>query len=406
MHAAENQRFVCPVSAQCGGCQLSRLNYAEQLHLKQRRVEELLTPLGRVAPIIGMNDPFHYRNKVHAVLGVDKRGNTIRGVYQAGTHRVVSVSHCLIEDKRADRIITTVHGLMKSFKLRPYNEYTQRGFLRHILVRTAHITGQIMLILVTTQAEFPSKTNFVQAVRHQHPEISTIVQNINDLRTSMVLGRNDIVLYGPGYIEDELCGKRFRISAQSFYQINSVQTEKLYRKAIEYAALRKNETALDAYCGIGTIALTASNSCARMLGVELNPQAVKDAKQNAALNHVQHVTFTCGDAGEWMSMMAHSGEKLDVAFMDPPRSGGDERFLRSLLALHPERVVYISCNPDTLRRDLEVLVAGGYQMVEATPVDMFPCTEHVESVCLLRFVGAPTRTPKARAATIASKPIA
>ncbi len=386
MHTAERQRFACPVSAQCGGCQLSRLNYAEQLRWKQRRVEELLAPLGPVKPIICMCDPFHYRNKVHAVLGVDRRGNTIRGVYQAGTHRVVPVSRCLIEDQRADRIISTVHALMKPFKLRPYNEYTRRGFLRHILVRTAHVTGQVMLVLVTTQAEFPSKANFVAAIRREHPEITTIVQNLNDRQTSMVLGKTDIILFGPGYIEDELCGKRFRISAQSFYQINSVQTEKLYRKAAEYAALRKTDTALDAYCGIGTIALTAGEGCARMLGVELNPQAVKDAKQNAAINRTQHVSFVCADAGEWMSKMAQAGEKLDVAFMDPPRSGSDEKFLRSLLALHPARVVYISCNPDTLRRDLDTLIAGGYRMMEATPVDMFPCTEHVETVCLMSRV--------------------
>ena len=388
MSLADKQRFACPVAAQCGGCQLTRLSYAEQLRLKQRRVEELLLPLGPVVPIIGMAQPFHYRNKVHAVLGVDKRGNTIRGVYQAGTHRVVPVAHCLIEDERADRIITTVHELMRPFKLRPYNEYTQRGFLRHILVRVAHKTGQIMLVLVTTQPEFPSKANFVQAIRRAHPEITTIVQNINDRRTSMVLGKSDIVLFGPGFVEDELCGKRFRISAQSFYQINSEQTEKLYRKAVEYAALQKDETALDAYCGIGTIALTAAEHCAHMLGVELNPQAVKDAKQNAALNHAEHVSFLCGDAGECMSRMAQAGEKLDVAFMDPPRAGSDERFLQSLLTLHPARVVYISCNPDTLRRDLDMLVRGGYRLAEATPVDMFPCTEHVETVCLLRYQAA------------------
>ena len=380
---AREIRWNCPVAAKCGGCQLTRLSYAEQLQWKQQRVAELLDGICEVRPILGMDDPFHYRNKVHAVLSVDKAGKPISGVYAMGTHRVVPVRHCLIEDRRADRIIQTIVAMLPAYKLRIYNEYTHRGFLRHILIRTGHVTGQIMVVLVATSLEFPGKKAFVQELIQRHPEITTVVLNCNQRETSMVLGTKEITLYGEGYMEDELCGKRFRISPQSFYQVNAKQCEVLYRTAIDAAHLTGAETLLDAYCGTGTIGLCASDGCKQLIGVELNADAIRDAKENARRNGVENARFLCDDAGRFMQKLAKEGNAPDVVMMDPPRAGSDQKFLQSLLMLKPKRVVYVSCNPETLARDLRVLVDGGYRAEWATPVDMFPGTEHVETVVLL-----------------------
>ena len=380
---AREIRWNCPAAAKCGGCQLTRLSYAEQLQWKQQRVAELLDGICEVRPILGMDDPFHYRNKVHAVLAVDKAGRPISGVYAMGTHRVVPVRHCLIEDRRADRIIQTIVAMLPTYKLRIYNEYTHRGFLRHILIRTGHVTGQIMVVLVATSLEFPGKKAFVQELIQRHPEITTVVLNCNQRETSMVLGTKEITLYGEGYMEDELCGKRFRISPQSFYQVNAKQCELLYRTAIDAAHLTGAETLLDAYCGTGTIGLCASDGCKQLIGVELNADAIRDAKENARRNGVENARFLCDDAGRFMQKLAKEGNAPDVVMMDPPRAGSDQKFLQSLLMLKPKRVVYVSCNPETLARDLRVLVDGGYRAEWATPVDMFPGTEHVETVVLL-----------------------
>ena len=380
---AREIRWNCPAAAKCGGCQLTRLSYAEQLQWKQQRVAELLDGICEVRPILGMDDPFHYRNKVHAVLAVDKAGKPISGVYAMGTHRVVPVRHCLIEDRRADRIIQTIVAMLPAYKLRIYNEYTHRGFLRHILIRTGHVTGQIMVVLVATSLEFPGKKAFVQELIQRHPEITTVVLNCNQRETSMVLGTKEITLYGEGYMEDELCGKRFRISPQSFYQVNAKQCELLYRTAIDAAQLTGAETLLDAYCGTGTIGLCASDGCKQLIGVELNADAIRDAKENARRNGVENARFLCDDAGRFMQKLAKEGNAPDVVMMDPPRAGSDQKFLQSLLMLKPKRVVYVSCNPETLARDLRVLVDGGYRAEWATPVDMFPGTEHVETVVLL-----------------------
>ncbi len=375
----------CPVANRCGGCTMSHVPYPEQLRRKQQQVEKLLAGLCPVEPILGMEDPLHYRNKVHAVIGTDREKKPIAGVYERGTHHVVPVAACLIEDGRASRIIQTIVGMIPRYKLRIYNENTHRGFLRHVLIRTGEKTGQIMVVLVTTAVEFPGGKTFVAELLEKHPEITTVVLNINQKETSMVLGPKDVPLYGPGYLEDELCGKRFRISPQSFYQVNARQTEILYRKAIEFAALTGKETLLDAYCGTGTIGLCAADQAKSLIGVELNADAVRDAKVNAQLNHAANARFFCDDAGRFMVRMAKEGQAPDVLIMDPPRSGSDERFLTSVLTCRPKRIVYVSCNPETLARDLRVLVKGGYQAVRAVPVDMFPNTEHVETVvCLSR----------------------
>lgn len=375
--------FPCRVCDRCGGCQLAHLTYADQLKQKQQAVEKLLGHLCEVAPIIGMEDPMHYRGKVHAVIAENRRGEVISGVYAAGTHHVVPVDSCCLHDPRADAIIRTIVQMVPRFKLRVYNENTHRGFLRHVLIRTAAVTGQIMVILVATGREFPGGKAFVAELTRKHPEITTVVLNINTRETSMVLGKTDVTLQGPGYLEDELCNLRFRISPQSFYQVNLRQTERLYRTAIDLAALTGTETLLDAYCGTGTIGLCAAAHAREVTGVELNADAVRNAKENARLNSIRNARFFCDDAGRFMVKMAQEGRPLDVLIMDPPRSGSDERFLSSALTLKPERIVYVSCGPDTLARDAEYLVRGGYKAVKAVPVDMFPYTEHCETVMLL-----------------------
>ena len=332
---AHEIRWNCPVAAKCGGCQLTRLSYAEQLQWKQQRVAELLDGICEVRPILGMDDPFHYRNKVHAVLSVDKAGKPISGVYAMGTHRVVPVRHCLIEDRRADRIIQTIVAMLPAYKLRIYNEYTHRGFLRHILIRTGHVTGQIMVVLVATSLEFPGKKAFVQELIQRHPEITTVVLNCNQRETSMVLGTKEITLYGEGHMEDELCGKRFRISPQSFYQVNAKQCEVLYRTAIDAAHLTGAETLLDAYCGTGTIGLCASDGCKQLIGVELNADAIRDAKENARRNGVENARFLCDDAGRFMQKLAKEGNaprrqrpEVPAKSADAETKAGCVRFLQ------------------------------------------------------------------------------
>lgn len=377
----DGQRFDCRYAKECGGCSLTELGYHDQLAMKQAKVARLLKPFGRVEPIRGMENPFHYRNKVHAVFAPDRRGRILTGVYREGTHQVVPVEHCLIEDERADAIIATVRKLAVEFHYLAYDEDRRTGFLRHALVRAGK--RELMLILVTTVPEFPSKNNFLKALLTAHPELTTVVQNINNRATSMVLGKRDIVLHGKGFIEDRPCGKVFRISPQSFYQVNSAQTEVLYGLAGEMAGLTGNETVLDAYCGVGTIGLTLADRCKRLIGVELNPQAVRDAQGNARRNDVTNTNFYCDDAGRFMRQCAAEGYPIDVVMMDPPRSGSDELFLASLLQLEPRRVVYVSCDPGTLARDLAYLQKGGYKLRRAVPVDMFPATEHCEVCCLL-----------------------
>lgn len=374
-------RKLCPVFGICGGCQLLYLPYEKQLELKQKKMEELLKGICPVRPIIGMKQPFHYRNKVHAVFDHDRKGNAISGVYKEGTHELVPVESCLLEDEKADEIIGTIRGMLKSFKIRTYDEDTGYGFLRHVLVRRGFATGEIMVVLVTASPVFPSKNNFVKALRQAHPEITTIVQNINGRGTSMVLGDKEHVLYGRGYIEDVLCGYTFRISPRSFYQINPAQTEVLYKKAIELAGLKGQETVLDAYCGIGTIGLIASQRAGRVIGVELNQDAVRDAVKNAARNQVKNIQFYCNDAGRFMTSMADRGEKVDVVFMDPPRSGSTKEFIDAVAAVRPEKVVYISCGPETLARDLRMFEGKGYRAMEAWVVDMFGFSRHCE-VCV------------------------
>lgn len=384
----EHEIIKCKTSKKCGGCQYQGMEYSQQLRRKQKKTEDLLKKFGKVSPVIGMEQPYFYRNKVHAVLDRDRKGNIISGIYEANTHHVIPVEECLIEDKKCQEIIRTIRGMLKSFKIKTYDEDTGYGLLRHVLVRRGFQTGQIMVVLVIGSPVFPSKNNFVKSLRKTYPEISTVVLNINDKKTSMVLGERENTIYGPGYIRDILCGCTFRISPKSFYQVNPVQTEILYQTAIEYAGLTGKETVIDAYCGIGTIGLVAARKAGKVIGVELNKDAVRDARINAKENNIKNARFYQGDAGDFMVSMADAGEKADVVFMDPPRAGSTQEFLSSAVKLQPSRIVYVSCNPETLARDLKYLVKNKYQVKKIQPVDMFPFTEHVETVCCLHRVNS------------------
>ncbi|MBR7015701.1 MAG: 23S rRNA (uracil(1939)-C(5))-methyltransferase RlmD [Lachnospiraceae bacterium] len=376
----------CPIAKRCGGCDYIGRDYAWSLGYKEMQVRKLLKPFVELSGIVGMDDPYHYRNKVHAAFAHVKDGKkerNVAGIYEEGTHKVVPVTECLIEDKKADAIIQDVLDMLRSFKIKVYEEDSDYGLLRHVLVRTARTTGQIMVVLVLVSPILPGKNNFVKELVRRHPEITTILINVNDEKTSMVLGERETVIYGKGYIEDVLMGRKFRISAKSFYQINPVQTEKLYKKAIELANLTGRERVIDAYCGIGTIGICASARAKEVIGVELNPDAVRDAVKNARANDVKNISFYKNDAGVFLSAMAEQREKAEVVFMDPPRSGSTKEFMDSAAAMSPGRIVYISCEPETLARDLAYLNEKGYRAREAWAFDMFPFTKNVEAVVLL-----------------------
>lgn len=376
----------CPYFIKCGGCQLQEKSYLETLADKNLKMQNLLSDFGDVKPIIGMDNPWHYRNKSHSTFAYDKREGNRYGLYEASSHKLIKIDRCLIQDEKADQIVADIHKLMPSFKMTAYNENSGMGFLRHVLIKIGKQSKQIMVVLIVTNIIFPGKKNFVKALRDKHPEITTIIQNINDEQTTMVLGRREIVLYGKGYIEDVLCGLTFQISAKSFYQINPIQTEILYKIAMSYAKLSGQEVVLDAYCGIGTIGLIASKEAREVIGVELNPDAVSDAIKNAKANQIKNAKFYTGDAGAFMIGMANEQMSLDVVFLDPPRSGTTEAFVRAVAKAKAKRVVYVSCGPETLARDLTWFKETGYDIIEIQPVDMFPWTEHVETCLLLKRI--------------------
>lgn len=378
-----NTKLVCPVYKKCGGCQLHNMDYPRQLAFKQKKCDQLLRGFHKVSPIIGMEKPYYYRNKVQRAFQRDRNGRILAGIYQSSTRHVVQVKSCITENQKAGKILDSIKKLLISFKLSPFDEFTGRGFLRHVLVKCGFSTGEIMVVLVTGTPIFPSKKNFVNALLKLHPEITTIVHNIHKGNPPMVLGPQEQLLYGRGYIYDELCGCRFRISAKSFYQINPLQTQILYNKAMELAEIEPGHKILDAYCGIGTIGLVAAKSAGQVIGVELNKDAVKDAINNAKENGIKNARFYTGDAGDFLNELSAHGESFDTVFMDPPRTGSTPSFLNTLGELKPQKIVYISCNPETLARDLKTLCSKGYKAEAIQPVDMFPHTGHVECVVLM-----------------------
>ncbi|MFG6120338.1 23S rRNA (uracil(1939)-C(5))-methyltransferase RlmD [Thalassobacillus sp. B23F22_16] len=373
----------CEYYYQCGGCQIQHMNEEKQMRFKQETVDELMKPFGKTEAIMTMDHPYDYRNKSHTTFGLNQHRQVIGGLYAQHTHQIIPMERCLIHDPKADEIVQTIRDILQNSKMQPYNEDTGQGFLRHVLVKVGKVSGEIMVVLVVASPVFKGKNNFVKALRKAHPEITTLLMNVNNRNTSMVLGDQEKVLFGKGTIMDTLCGLEFEISAKSFYQINPVQTEKLYGKAIEMAELSGKETVVDAYCGIGTISLIASQKAGKVIGVELNKDAVRDAIRNSKRNGIKNARFYQGDAGEFMVQMAARGEKADVVIMDPPRSGSDEAFLSSVVKLKPKRVIYVSCNPETQARDMKYLTKNGYKVEGIQPVDMFPQTHHVEAVAKL-----------------------
>ena len=388
MDEREKQELTpdCPYRKKCGGCRTIGKPYEETLREKEIYVRKLLNPYVHLQDIVGMEIPYYYRNKIHRAVSFGMEGRKKKqtaGIYAEGTHRIIPVKTCLIEDRNAQVIIDDILELAGSFKMKAYEEDLGTGLLRHILVRTAHVTGEIMVTMVLASREFPGKKHFAAALRQKHPEITTLLINVNNRKTSMVLGDQEYVVFGKGYIEDVLCGKRFKISSRSFYQINSVQTELLYRQALEYAGLTGKETVIDAYCGIGTIGIAASVMASSVTGIELNREAVRDAAGNAKRNQAANCKFLAGDAGEYLIKSFSKQKRPDVIFMDPPRSGASEEFILAAAASSPARIVYISCNPETLARDLGRFRKKGYEAEAARAFDMFPWTAHVETVVLL-----------------------
>ncbi|MCR5428122.1 MAG: 23S rRNA (uracil(1939)-C(5))-methyltransferase RlmD [Lachnospiraceae bacterium] len=385
-----NEINACPYSKKCGGCMYSGVSYAEQLEIKNGLVRKYLGPVAKEngikpEPVAGAADPFYYRNKVHSVFARTKKGQIVRGIYRRDSHEVIPVSGCLLENKKADAIIEEIKKLVPSFKYRIFDEDNGTGWLRHVLVRTGTCGGkeEIMVILVTSEVPFPGKNNFVKALRSAFPGITTIVQNINAKRTSMVLGERNIVVYGKGFIEDDSLGLRFRISPGSFFQINGPQTKKLYGLALEFAQLTGSETVLDAYCGTGTIGMFMSVGAKWVIGVELNPYAVRDARDNAKRNGIGNIEFICADATKYMLGDMPTG--IDVLCMDPPRSGSTPEFIKAAAGLGIGRVIYVSCNPETLARDLKLFMKQGYRVKRLSPVDMFPLTDNLECCALLEI---------------------
>lgn len=373
----------CPAAKECGGCKYAGKTYKHSLAEKLERIKKLMPEDCRVNDIHACKDPFHYRNKVHSAFKKLRNGRIICGPYEEGSHRIVKVDQCLIENKTASAIIRDCADIAAKMKVSIYNEVSRTGELRRVLVRVAEKTGEVMVVIVTGTRFFRQKTAFVKELTKRHPEITTVLVNINQRHDSMILGSETKKVTGKGYITDILLGKKFRISPTSFYQVNRDQAEVLYSTAVRLAEFTGSESVIDAYCGTGTTTLTFAGFVDNITGVEINPEAVSDAVKNAKANNVKNAQFVCADAVEYMEELARSDEKIDCVILDPTRLGTDERFIKACEKLAPEKIVYISCNPDTLARDLKAFSRCGYKARVAEPVDMFPWTSSIETVVLL-----------------------
>ncbi|SHN85013.1 23S rRNA (uracil1939-C5)-methyltransferase [Paenibacillus sp. ov031] len=419
----------CPIYDQCGGCQIQHMSYAGQLAWKRQLVVDNLQRIGklnvlveddeqaiqteqtsteeqmngsnrirlrmegvmieddttqgiRVLPTMGMDEPWRYRNKAQVPIGAAD-GGLVGGFYAKGSHRIIDMETCLIQHEHNDEVVAKVKELGSHLGISAYNEETGRGLLRHVVVKKAFRTGEMMLVLVTNGRDIPHKDAWIGSIREAIPHVASICQNVNKKQTNVIFGDETRVLWGRDVIYDYIGDVQFAISARSFYQVNPVQTEVLYGKTVEYAGLSGKETVIDAYCGIGTISLFLAQHADQVYGVEIVPEAIEDARSNAVLNDMKNVKFEVGASEDVIPRWKEQGIEADVIVVDPPRKGCDPRLLDTILEMKPERVVYVSCNPSTLARDLRVLEDGGYRTVEVTPVDMFPHTVHVESVAML-----------------------
>ncbi|MBR0405194.1 MAG: 23S rRNA (uracil(1939)-C(5))-methyltransferase RlmD [Eggerthellaceae bacterium] len=383
----------CPVARTCGGCSRIGEPYGQQLSRKDAYVADLFGEVrsegAELRPTLGMDEPFHYRNKVTSPFAPGKRGpnggrEILTGMYAAGSHRIVPTDGCLLENEQAQQVIRAIKSIMRKHGVAPYDEDKGTGFMRHAVVRVGHESEEVLVTLVTNEEAFPSSKAFCRELVKRCPFITSIVQNVNTRQTNVILGEREQRLYGPGFILDTLCGLSFRISSRSFYQVNATQTAVLYEQALAFADLGPGQVAIDAYCGTGTIGLVAAKrSGAQVIGVDSVESAIRDARENARHNGIENARFSTADASVFMRDLAAEGQRVDVVFMDPPRAGSTEEFLDALAQLAPARVVYVSCNPETQVRDLRYLEERGYQLRVVQPVDMFPHTDHVETVVLL-----------------------
>ncbi|WEG12367.1 23S rRNA (uracil(1939)-C(5))-methyltransferase RlmD [Pullulanibacillus sp. KACC 23026] len=379
----------CEIFDRCGGCQIQHLNPKGQAQFKYKMVTDALERLGglkeiKVHPVLTMDHPWAYRNKA-SVPVASREGELIAGFYQKRSHFIIDMDHCLITDDTVDEVIQEVKRIAKDSGIEPYNEETHKGILRHIIVRVGKQTDEVMVVLVTKTDELPFRKRFIKELPEKFPQIKSIAQNINKKRTNTIFGNETRILWGKETILDTIGSVKFAISPRSFYQVNPEQTRVLYEKAMEYAELAGKETVIDAYCGIGTISLFLAQKAGQVYGVEIVPEAIEDARKNAELNELTNVTFEAGPAEEVIPNWYKQGIKADIVVVDPPRKGCDEALLQTILEMKPKRVVYVSCNPATLARDLRVLEDGGYKTIEVQPVDMFPQTMHCEAVAKIEL---------------------
>ncbi|MBC2305084.1 23S rRNA (uracil(1939)-C(5))-methyltransferase RlmD [Listeria booriae] len=377
----------CLVYSQCGGCQLQHLSYDGQLRMKQKQVAQVMKRIGKqdveVLPTLGMENPWNYRNKAQVPVGF-VNGRLVAGFYQQRSHQIIDMNTCLIQQEENNEVIQTARAIFAEYHVEPYDETTRKGVLRHLMTRFATTTGELMLVIVTKKLNFPNKAEIMAELQKSIPELTSLVQNVNTANTNVIFGEQTVVLAGREYIMDTIHGISFAISARSFYQVNPEQTEILYAEALKLAGLTGEETVIDAYCGIGSISLCLAKEAKHVYGVEIVPHAIEDARANAKLNKMDNVTFAVGKAEEVIPDWFKQGIKADVLVVDPPRKGCDDALLQTILKMKPKRVVYVSCNPATLARDMLVLTEGGYEAKMVQPVDMFPQTTHVECVTVLQ----------------------
>ena len=385
--AVNREEPSCSIYKRCGGCQLQHLSYEGQLEFKTQRVWDVISRIGKlenvaIHPTIGMENPHRYRNKVQLPVGVNS-GEVQVGFYAPRSHEIIPMDSCGIQDETADKVVALTKEWIKKYKVDTYNEESNSGAIRHIMIRKAFKTGEVMVVIVTNSEKLPYKNEFVDLIVNNVAGIKSVVQNINEKKTNVILGECCITLWGEDTITDYIGKFKFKISPLSFFQVNPIQTEVLYNKTLEYAELKGDEVVFDAYCGAGTISLFLSQKAKKVYGVEIVPQAIENAIENAEENKVYNAEFIVGQSEKIIPELIDKGIKAEVVVVDPPRKGCEKELLEAMAAMNPERIVYVSCDPGTLARDLGILEGLGYRTLEIQPVDMFPQTAHVETVVKL-----------------------
>ncbi|AOY74750.1 23S rRNA (uracil(1939)-C(5))-methyltransferase RlmD [Clostridium formicaceticum] len=373
----------CSLANTCGGCQIMHMDYGAQLAIKGKRVKEILERIGKIEttihPTIGMENPYEYRNKAQFPVGILK-GKAILGFYKKSSHDIVATDYCHIQAPINKEVIEVIKNYIETYKISVYDEKSKKGLIRHVVTKVGFATGEVMVVMITNGKELPLKNRLVEMLQKKVKGLKSVVQNINDKNTNVIFGKETLTIYGEDKIVDYIGDLKFHISAQSFFQVNPMQTKVLYEKALDYAGLTGEENVFDIYCGIGTISLFLAKKAKKVIGVEVVEAAIKDAKENARINDINNTEFYVGEAEVVIPELYEKGLKADVVVVDPPRKGCEEKVLETIVKMNPKRVVYVSCNPASLARDLAYLEGKGYKTVEVQPVDMFPHTAHVECV--------------------------